>query len=59
MIVRTLTPSSLVKYLDKYYGYQVTREVAIKILTELDELYGEFTEYELIDVVEKYLEESL
>jgi hypothetical protein len=55
-MTNVLTPKRLVNYLDRNYGYKISDVIAKDILNKCEqEFEEEFTEDELISVVEEYL----
>jgi hypothetical protein len=50
-----LTPNKLVKWLRKYYSYEISPETALKALIACEEYGDEFSEDELIGTVEEYM----
>jgi hypothetical protein len=57
----TLTPKRLVKYLNNNYdeNYNMSEDIAKEVLIECNNRYDcDYTEEELIEVVEEYLEKE-
>lgn len=55
-MIYNLTPNGLVVFLNRLYGYIISKETAEKILKQCEVEYDEiFNEEQLIEIVEIYL----